>query len=88
MKGFVKDPDSTLDYGLDWSPWLNGDTITNSSWIVDSILTPTNEQNDTTKTSLYISGGVVGEKYVLTNRITTNAGRICERSFTVFIRER
>jgi len=33
----VKDPDSVIDYTLYWHEWLNGDTISTSTWlIVDS----------------------------------------------------
>ena len=90
MKGFVKDTESILDYGLDWGPWLNGDTISTSQWFVDSGLSVVggSETADDTKTSLFVSGGAVGEKYVLTNRITTVGQRTCERSFTIFVRER
>lgn len=90
MKGFVKDPESTLDYGVDWSLWLNGDTISNSQWFVDAGLTIEggSETADDSKTSLFISGGTAGEKYTLTNRITTAGQRVCERSFEIHVRER
>jgi hypothetical protein len=43
---------------------------------------------DTTTTGLFISGGVVGQKYSVTNQITTAAGRVDERSFELRIRNR
>ena len=35
-----KDPDAVLDYGFDWSAWLEaGDTIVTSEWIVPEGIT-------------------------------------------------
>jgi hypothetical protein len=90
MKGFVKDPDAILDYGFDWTLWLDGDTIATSSWILDagiSIQQGTATYNNT-KTSVYISGGVKDGNYKVTNRITTASGRTDDRSFTLRVRQR
>lgn len=89
MKGFVKDPQATLDYVFDWGPWLTNDTITNSQWTVPSGLT--NEAADTpseSTTRIFLSGGAEGENYTVTNRITTNAGRTDERSIEIRVRQR
>ena len=32
---FTKDPDAVLDYSVDWSLWLAGDTISSSEWLLD-----------------------------------------------------
>lgn len=85
---FIKDPNARLDYGFDWSEWLNGDTITNSTWIVTAGLTSDTPTNTTTVTKIWLSAGTLGELYTVTNRITTAAGRIDDRSFTVFINNR
>lgn len=90
MKGFVKDPQAILDYSLDWGPWLDGDTLSTSSWVVESPLTivPSTEVFDSTTTSLFLSGGTAGEKHMVTNTITTALGRKDERSFELRIRNR
>lgn len=90
MKGFVKDPNSTLDYSFDWSLWLGTDTIVSSTWIAESGITivPASEAFTDTTTTVFISGGATGEKYKLTNRITTTASRIDDRSINIHIRER
>ena len=37
---YPKDPDATLDYGFDWSPWLEEDeTLATSEWILSDGLT-------------------------------------------------
>ena len=90
MKGFVKDPDATLDYSIDWSLWLANDTISSSSWVVESgiDIVPASETFDDTTTRLFLSGGAVGGKYTITNQITTNGSRTDERSFEITVKER
>jgi len=90
MKGFVKDPDATLDYGFDWSLWLGTDTIQSSSWTVPSALSivPGSETADDVRTSCFISGGVAGEKYIVTNQIVTVGQRTEERSFELYVEQR
>lgn len=95
---FIKDPDSTLDYGWDWFEWLEGDTISTSVWTVPAGLTnvgesgPTviTEPEDKVTTSVFISGGVLGEIYTITNRITTSSSpaRVAEMSHTIEIRNK
>ena len=79
-----KDPDSVIDYGVDWSAWLaSGETILTSSWIVPAGLTLDSESNTTTATAVFLSAGIEGESYTLTNRITTSAGRTEDRSMII-----
>lgn len=85
---FVKDPDAILDYQINWEDWLDGDTISASSWEVDEGLTGTNQSYSDSVTTIWLSGGTVDIRYTLTNTIETNAGRTEERSFFVDIKER
>ena len=84
-----KDPNSSIDYGEDWSdttygPWLEtGETISSSTWIVPAGLTGGTESNSTTQTSIFLSGGTEGETYTITNRITTSASRTEDRSMKI-----
>ena len=90
MKGFVQDPQATLDYTLDWAPWLGSDTINVSTWVADSpvvIESGSESQTDTT-TTLFLSGGVHGSNYTITNTITTIGGRQDDRSFELRVRNR
>lgn len=90
MKGFIKDPDATLDYSFDWGPWLGNDTIISSTWTVESGLTivPASESFDDTTTTVFITAGAVGENYTLKNNISTNASRTDERSIEIRVRNR
>jgi hypothetical protein len=80
-----KDPDSIIDYGCDWGDWLaTAETIITSVWILPTGLTSFSEAATTTTTAIYLSGGVVGTKYNLTNRITTTGSRTEDRSMLIF----
>lgn len=91
---FNKDPDAILDYGFDWTPWLDGDVIETSTWTVEqdagttNTLTTSNSTFDPAggKTTIWLSGGETGDYYTLTNEITTGAGRLDDRTLGISIR--
>jgi len=85
---FTKDPNAILDYAVDWSRWLAGDTIAVSAWIAPDGLTKVSETNTATKATVWLSGGTAGQTYTVTNRITTAGGRTEDRSFTIRVEER
>ncbi len=85
---FTKDPNAVLDYSVDWSRWLDGDTIATSVWTVPSGLTKVSDTSTTTKTTAWLSGGTADQSYTVTNRITTTGGRTEDRSFIVKVEER
>jgi hypothetical protein len=86
-KIFEKDPDATLDFSIDWSAWLAkvSDTIQASEWVVPSGIALTNETFSSTKAIVWVSGGELGRRYELTNRITTSGGRIEDQSIVILI---
>ncbi|HZT32755.1 MAG TPA: hypothetical protein VFA33_22900 [Bryobacteraceae bacterium] len=89
MTTFIKDPDAVLDYSVDWSKWLAGDQIQTSAWSVsDTALQATDESNTLTRTTVWLSGGVAGQPYTVTNRITTSSGRTDDRSFIIQVQDR
>ncbi len=86
---FIKDPDAVLDFGVDWSKWLETDeTITSSEWLLPMGITSIDDSTDGKKTVVWLSGGTSGQMYTLTNRITTSAGRIDDRSINILVKER
>ena len=85
---FVKDPDATLDYIIDWSEWLDTDTISTSTWTVPTGLTNVSDSNTTTTATIWLSGGTAGQRYTVSNRIVTAAGRTEDRSITIKVRQR
>jgi hypothetical protein len=87
MADFEKDPDAVLDYQVDWSTWLNGDTIGTSTWTVPAGITQNSgTANDATAT-IWLSGGSSGTTYALINRVVTAGGRTNDRTITVQVRE-
>lgn len=75
-----KQPTEVLDYDIDWSQRLNGDTITSSSWAVtttDNIAGSLSIQSNSflpTRTKVWLTQGTLGYSYILTNTITTANG--------------
>jgi hypothetical protein len=80
---FLKDPNATLDYTIDWSAWLDDDTIATSTWTASDGITVADEANTTTAATVWLSGGTVGATYPVINRITTAAGRTEDRSLYI-----
>ena len=91
MATYVHDPDSDLDYGFDWTDWLAGDTIADSTWEINPT-GPTlhNPTFSDTNTTVWVDGGETGTTYTLTNHITTSntPPREDDRSHKLKVKER
>jgi hypothetical protein len=83
-----KDPGATLDYSIDWSQWLAGDTIASNTWTFDTGITGAAESINTanTITTIWLSGGALATTYKITNTITTATGRSQVQSFQIAIK--
>lgn len=91
MADFIKDPNAVLDYGFDWSDWLqSGETITSSTWINPDSITVNSSSNLPESTVIWVSGGTAGKTYRLTNRVVTNnsPARTEDRTLTIEVQER
>ena len=84
---FLKDSDAVKDYAIDWSPWLAGDTITTSTWIVPTGITKNSDTHTTTGTTIWLSSGTDGTDYNLVNRVVTAGGRTEDRTITILVRQ-
>jgi hypothetical protein len=85
---FVQDPEARLDYTWNWAPWLTGndDTISSATVFVPDGLTADGEPLvDEAVVTQMVSGGALGSSYKMTCRITTDGGRINERSIYLII---
>jgi hypothetical protein len=75
-----KDPESTRKYTIDWTRWLAsqtpGEVIAESDWLVPEGLTLLDEQAETHKTIIWLSGGTLGATYSVINRVITSVGQI------------
>jgi len=86
----IQGPNDFLDYSIDWSQWLTGtDTIASSTWTstATGTITLSNQSSGTATTVCWVSGGVVGEIYNVTNHIVSAGGRIEDRSIQFTILE-
>ena len=91
MTIYKKDPAAVLDYGFDWTDWLDSDLselISTSTWTVSSGITKDSDSKADGITTIWLSGGTVGETYLITNRILTSANRTEDRSFKVKVGNR
>jgi len=94
MKRYKKDPNDRLDYGFEWHKWMpDGDIIAQSEWTVsgpDNTVTLSAAFIDVPehKTGVYVAGGTLKSRYILTNKMTTSGGRIKELSKLIVIADR
>lgn len=82
-----QDPDAVLDWQLDLTDWLEGDTI-QSATVDGGGLTVGNVVTTDTSITVWLSGGTAGTNYTVRIRFTTTAGRTDDRSITVVVAER
>lgn len=89
MDKFTQDPDETLDYDIDASALVtDGDSIIATTCSESTETLSLSVYNgDTSTPKVWVSGGVHGETYQVTCRLTTNNGRIKEHDFKVKIKE-
>lgn len=84
---FFKDPDAILDYSVDWTDWLNGDSISSSSWVTPAGITVDSDNHNGSVATVWLSGGTEGQSYTLVNRIVTSLGRTQDQSIIFVCQE-
>ena len=91
----LKDPDAVLDYTFDWTDWLAAaddpdDVITTADCEASTTVSGTVDAtyHDASRVTAWVSGGEVGEQITLRCRITTQAGRIDDRTVYLKVKER
>jgi hypothetical protein len=80
----TKSAGEVKDFSINWTPDLGTDTISSSTFAI-SLPGPsiTQSTNTTTQTTVWISGGVPGTFYQVTNTIVTAGGRTLTKTFTL-----
>ncbi|HEY0115706.1 MAG TPA: hypothetical protein VGB54_08295 [Allosphingosinicella sp.] len=93
MSFYLKDPQSRIDYAVDWGAhYLDGQNVAASAWTV----TPAEVGGiavdaagfDLVRTAATLTGGIAGHVYSVTNRVTLSDGRVDERSITLRVEQR
>lgn len=87
-QNYIKDPEAVLDYSIDWADWLVSDTISTSTWDAEDGITVDDDDSTATTTTVWLSGGTLGARYLVTNHIVTAAGREDDRTITIRVQER
>lgn len=90
-----KDANALLDYGFDWTLYLNAlnDTIVSATFVVDPSFVVQNSSFGSYTATVWLSGGVAPDLPVLnelrvTCRIVTAGGRIDDRSIYIKIKDK
>ena len=86
-----KDPNEKLDFSLDWRVENRipvGDVIVASLWIAPPGVSVVSESFSDTVTTIWLTGGTIGETYDFLNRVTTEAGRILDKTVRLKIKEK
>lgn len=83
---YAKKPAARLDYGFDWTAWLDGATLATSTWVAsDASLTINGQAIVGNVTSAFASGGIAGHADEVRNTVTDNGGRSSSRTLTVHV---
>lgn len=90
-----KDPDEVLDYKLDWlgtsadpGPLFGlSDAIANSLWVLPAGISKESDTFDDGSVTIWLSGGTVGETYLILNRITTDDGRVFDQTVKIKMKD-
>lgn len=86
---FIKDPNAIRTFGINWATVLDGLGFSASIWaVVSGTVIIDSSTTSTTYALAKLSGGTVGEKCVLRNRITRSDGEIDDRTIYVKIKEK
>lgn len=82
-----KDPDELLDYSLNWSQALAGDTISTSDWAIsgDGGLVENHATKSSSATVIWLEDGGLNQTYTVTNTIGTAGGRTFQQSVNIRI---
>jgi hypothetical protein len=90
----IKDPDSTLDYTIDWTDWLStSETVSSVSYTVPSGISTSTAIGGTatattsTTTRVTLTGGTAGTIYTIKASMETNQGRTVVRNFRVKVED-
>ena len=96
----VKDPQANVQYGLDWSDWLQtGHTISSAVVTIQTITgdasplaLPTNAATDVVVTTpvvnIRLHNGTAGNIYNIRCKITTSYGDVDARHFRIVVKDK
>lgn len=86
ITAFEKRPDDVLDYDIDFSRWLDGDTLVNVTATATGTAIIDNSSVDAVAAKIWISGGDAGTDTTITAQVETLSGRTKEIQFRMKVR--
>lgn len=86
---FIKQPNEILDYDVDYSDWFTNrsDTPASITVEVEPGITLVGSSLTGSVAKVALSGGVDGNTYTITVRMTTDSGMVKEADFQVKVKE-
>ena len=92
MSFYLKDPEARVDYAIDWTDYLDGQTIAASTWSVEPVeqggIAVDEASFEPLRTAARLSGGVTGHCYSVSNLVTLSDSSADARSITLRVEER
>lgn len=92
MSLILKDTQARIDHAFDWTGYLDGQAIAESTWEAAPEeaggVAVEAAAFDLGRSSARLTGGIAGRVYRVTNRVTLSDGQEDERSLTVRVEER
>lgn len=83
---YTKNPDDEVDYYIDWTPWLAGDTISTSQWTIPDGLTKISDSISGSLAVIWLGDGVSSTNYIAVNTIVTGGGRTGVDYLTILVK--
>lgn len=85
---FVQQPNEVIDYDVDYTEWFSNraDTALLAVVVADAGINVDTYSLTGKVVRIVVSGGVSGQKYKVTTRLTTSAGVVKEADFLVTIK--
>jgi hypothetical protein len=92
MSFYLKDPQSRVDYAIDWAADLDGQTIVGSQWAVRPVEIDGIEIEEDSfapgRAAARLTGGVVGHCYSVANRVILSDGTSDARSIALRVEDK
>lgn len=92
MSFYLKDPQSRVDYSIDWATYLDGQTIVESLWQIAPVETggiAVEEMSfEPGRTAARLTGGVIGHCYNVANQVTLSDGTSEARSIALRVEDK
>ena len=88
-QSFIKDPDATLDYMVDWTDQLaSGDHIVSAAVSADGGITVHAQTFTSATHTIWLRGGALNTRYEVRSKIWTLGNRVDERTIRSNVRNR